>query len=64
MNNFSNKNSQFKSSNYHHVNSHSVSSYIKRDGTFVRGYWRDGDGNTKINTFSGYYSKNPKNKMY
>lgn len=27
------------------VNPHEVSSYTRKDGTFVRGYWRDGDGN-------------------
>lgn len=63
MNNtFSNKGSQFKSSDEHHVRSHAVRSYVKKDGTFVSGFWRDGDGNTSINTFGGYFAKNPNRK--
>lgn len=44
---------------YHHIRSHYVSPYVKKDGTFVSGYFRDGDGNTRINTFRGYYGRNP-----
>lgn len=43
----------------HYVNPHPVSSYMKKDGTFVRGYWRDGDGDTGINRYTGYYARNP-----
>lgn len=31
------------------VDPHWVKGYERKDGTFVNGYWRDGDGNTKIN---------------
>ena len=43
----------------HYVNPHVVSSYRRKDGTFVAGYWRDGDGNTDINRSTGYYARNP-----
>ena len=43
----------------HYVNPHTVSSYYRKDGTFVAGYWRDGDGNTSINRDTGYYARNP-----
>lgn len=43
----------------HYVHPHNVSSYTRRDGTFVSGYWRDGDGNTKVNRNTGYWAKNP-----
>ena len=43
----------------HYVRPHWVSSYTRKDGTFVSGYWRDGDGNTKINRQTGYFAKNP-----
>jgi len=43
----------------HYVHPHAVSSYRRKDGTFVKGYWRDGDGNTKINRATGYFARNP-----
>lgn len=43
----------------HYVNPHWVNSYVKRDGTFVRGFWRDGDGDTSINRTIGYFAGNP-----
>jgi len=47
----------------HFVQPHEVKSYVRSDGTFVKGYYRDGDGNTSIDhTLSqggGYFSSNP-----
>lgn len=47
----------------HHVDPHSVNGYIRADGTYVSGYWRDGDGNTAINLTEGqgggYMRSNP-----
>ena len=42
----------------HHVNPHHVQGHF-RDGKYISGYWRDGDGNTKVNTYRGYYANNP-----
>lgn len=46
----------------HHVEPHWVSGH-ERNGTYVEGYWRDGDGNTSINLTSkeggGYLRSNP-----
>ncbi len=42
----------------HHVKPHHVQGHF-RDGKYISGYWRDGDGNTKVNTYRGYYAKNP-----
>ena len=42
----------------HHVNPHHVQSHF-RDGKFISGYWRDGDGNTAINRDTGYFARNP-----
>lgn len=36
-------------SEVHWVEPHQVNSYFKTDGTYVEGYWRDGDGDTSIN---------------
>ena len=47
----------------HYVHPHQVSSYRRSDGTFVRGYWRDGDGNTNIDRSTGYWSHNPYSLM-
>lgn len=48
----------------HFVEPHYVDSYMRNDGTFVEGYWRDGDGNTGINLTAnnggGYMRSNPK----
>lgn len=41
----------------HHVAPHYVQGHF-RDGKYISGYWRDGDGNTKVNTYRGYYAKN------
>ena len=43
----------------HYVNPHKVSSYVRSDGVFVSGYWRDGDGDTSINRSIGYWAHNP-----
>lgn len=60
INTFSNNGKQFTTMTpVHYVNPHSVSSYRRKDGTFVAGYWRDGDGNTGINRDTGYYARNP-----
>ena len=42
----------------HYVHPHDVSSYTKKDGTFVKGFWRDGDGNTDVNRDIGYFAGN------
>lgn len=42
----------------HHVSPHYVQGHF-RSGKYISGYWRDGDGNTKINTYRGYYARNP-----
>ncbi|WP_167511298.1 hypothetical protein [Pseudobutyrivibrio xylanivorans] len=43
----------------HHVNPHYVRPHF-RQGKYISGYWRDGDGNTSINTYNGYYARNPR----
>lgn len=43
----------------HYVHPHEVSSYRRKDGTFVRGYWRDGDGDNSVDRASGYFVRNP-----
>ena len=47
----------------HFVKPHFVEGYIKKDGTFVEGYFRDGDGNTDVNRTlemgGGYIRTNP-----
>lgn len=47
----------------HFVQPHEVKSYYRNDGTYVEGYYRDGDGNTSINRSvdqgGGYLSSNP-----
>lgn len=43
----------------HYVTPHSVRPYRRKDGTYVSGFWRDGDGNTDINRSTGYYARNP-----
>jgi len=59
INTFSGKGPSLSSS-VHYVRPHYVSSYTRKDGTFVKGYWRDGDGNTKKNRMTGYYARNPR----
>ncbi|MGM0843688.1 MAG: hypothetical protein ACQEUT_01830 [Bacillota bacterium] len=50
-------------SNTHFVKPHYVDPYIKKDGTLVDGYFRDGDGNTSTDTpleqGGGYFRSNP-----
>ena len=47
----------------HFVKPHQVDSYIRKDGTFVEGYYRDGDGDTRVNrpleAGGGYVRSNP-----
>lgn len=47
----------------HFVNPHYVEGYTREDGTYVEGYWRDGDGNTDIDLDvhhgGGYQQTNP-----
>lgn len=60
-NSFSNKARNYftptKSSPVHYVHPHWVSSYTKSDGTFIQGFWRDGD--TSVNRLFGYFARNP-----
>lgn len=46
-----------------HVKPHEVSGYVRSDGTYVEGYYRDGDGNpaTQLNEKhgGGYFRTNP-----
>jgi hypothetical protein len=45
------------------VDPHFVNGYEREDGTYVDGYWRDGDGDTSINRTiekgGGYWRSNP-----
>ncbi|NIK78825.1 hypothetical protein FHS15_003971 [Paenibacillus castaneae] len=47
----------------HFVNPHYVESYYREDGTYVEGYWRDGDGDTSVDLQvedgGGYMQTNP-----
>lgn len=47
----------------HFVEPHWVESYYRDDGTYVEGYWRDGDGNPSTNLTAnqggGYVRSNP-----
>jgi hypothetical protein len=47
--------------NVHFVKPHHVDSYVRKDGTFVEGYYRDGDNNTSIdrdvNHGGGYWRR-------
>jgi len=49
--------------NTHFVNPHYVNGYFRSDGTYVEGYFRDGDGNSVIDTPAemggGYIRSNP-----
>ncbi len=66
-NTFANRVSNFfeptRSSPMHYVHPHWVSSYSRSDGTFVKGFWRDGDGDTSVNRLFGYFAKNPGKKF-
>lgn len=60
VNTFSRKGKQFTIvTPAHYVSPHNVQPYRRKDGTFVSGFWRDGDGNTDINRSTGYYARNP-----
>ncbi|WJY26434.1 hypothetical protein [Sporosarcina trichiuri] len=45
----------------HFVHPHEVSGYERQDGTYVEGYYRDGDGDTSVNRTveqgGGYFSR-------
>ena len=43
----------------HYVRPHEVRPYRRKDGTFVSGCWRDGDGDSTINRNTGYFARNP-----
>lgn len=47
----------------HFVKPHWVSGHEQADGTYVEGYWRDGDGDTSVNLNEeqggGYWQSNP-----
>lgn len=49
--------------NVHQVNPHWVNDHYKADGTYVEGYWRDGDSDTSVNLSTeqggGYMRSNP-----
>lgn len=45
--------------NTHHVTPHYVEGYYRADGIYVDGYFRDGDGDTSLNTTGGYEQHNP-----
>lgn len=49
--------------NTHFVNPHYVNGYSRNDGTYVEGYYRDGDGNPAIDQTveqgGGYIRSNP-----
>ena len=53
----------FDISNAHFVNPHYVDGYFRADGTYVKGFYRDGDGNPAINRTAemggGYIRSNP-----
>ena len=60
INTFSHRGKQFATlTPAHYVRPHKVRSYTRKDGTNVKGFWRDGDGNTEINSGVGYFSRNP-----
>lgn len=58
-------NDSIENPNTHHVNPHYVEGYTRADGTYVEGYFRDGDGNTSIdNPNGGYEQHNPNYKSH
>lgn len=60
INTFSHKGKEFTTlTPVHYVSPHPVRPYRRKDGTFVAGCWRDGDGNTDINRSTGYFARNP-----
>ena len=60
INRVSNNFAPTRSSPIHYVHPHWVSSYTKSNGTFVKGFWRDGDGDTSIDRWFGYFARNPR----
>lgn len=58
INTFSKKGRDISKMPVHYVNPHWVQSHL-REGKFISGYWRDGDGNTAINRSTGYFARNP-----
>ncbi|WP_242276592.1 hypothetical protein [Bacillus cereus group sp. BfR-BA-01445] len=54
---------QFQMQPLHFVKPHHVDGYMRQDGTYVEGYWRDGDGNAQVNKTAemggGYVRSNP-----
>lgn len=50
-------------SDMHFVSPHWVNDYTTDDGTYVEGYWRDGDGDTShdldIEHGGGYFAHDP-----
>lgn len=42
----------------HYVKPHYVKSYF-RNGSYIAGFWRDGDGNTCVDRNTGYIATNP-----
>lgn len=56
-----------ESSGNHFVQPHEVDAYYRNDGTYVDGYYRDGDGDTSINTDledgGGYNRSNPDDSL-
>lgn len=51
----------------HFVQPHEVDAYYRNDGTYVEGYYRDGDGDTSVNTDiedgGGYTRSNPDDSL-
>ncbi|EJQ39260.1 hypothetical protein IEE_04932 [Bacillus cereus BAG5X1-1] len=54
---------QFQIQPLHFVKPHHVDGYMRQDGTYVEGYWRDGDGNAQVDRTvemgGGYVRSNP-----
>ncbi|PEO54352.1 hypothetical protein [Bacillus wiedmannii] len=54
---------QFQMHPLHFVKPHYVDGYMRQDGTYVEGYWRDGDGNVQVDRTvemgGGYARSNP-----
>lgn len=52
----------------HFVEPHYVDAYIRKDGTYVEGYWRDGDGDTsvdlQVDQGGGYVRSNPDDSIW
>lgn len=60
VNTFSHNGKQFETlTPAHYVRPHEVKPYRRKDGMFVSGCLRDGDGNPAINRSTGYFARNP-----